>query len=100
MATWKSNKITKNIDCFDDYVECDCHWEYQTTADVFSYHETVVKPSYTSYSNREVGSIVTNLHISNSTAKNLYHALSNWMKTYNSEEEMLEGIYSNIFKGE
>ena len=97
MATWKSDKIEVKIDDHDNYVECDSHWEYQTTADVFSYYETVKKHKY-GYIDREIGDQPTKILIGPDTAKNLYHALANWMKYYNNEKQMMDAITDNIFE--
>lgn len=99
MATWRSKKVEVKIDDHDNYVECDAHWEYQTTADVFSYYETVKERKY-GYINREIGDQPTKIIIGQDTAKNLYHALANWMYNYNSEREMMDAIDNNIFKTE
>lgn len=97
MSTWKSKIVEVTIDDYDDYVKCDSRWEYQTTSDIFSYYEICNKPNM-SMINRKIGDEVTKLHLSPESAKNLYHALANWMKVYNSEKEMMLAITDNIYE--
>jgi hypothetical protein len=95
MSTWKSNKVQVNLDAHDDCIVAEAKWEYQTTSDCFTYTEKVIDQKCSSFAKN--GEDYTKLIIGPDTAKNLYHALSNWMRLYNSEKETVEVIENNIF---
>lgn len=97
MATWKSKTIKARADIIEAFVDVECHWEYQTTSDTFSYYEILLEDHY-GYGKIEKGrDFMNSFSIGPDTAERLYHALANWMRTYNSEREMMEGIEDNMF---
>jgi hypothetical protein len=98
MATWKSNIVEVTLDAHDDYILAEASWEYQTTSDVFSYIEKVTDSKCSSWAKKDQE--FTKLHLGPDSAKNLYHALGNWMKVYNSEKEANETIINNMFQKE
>ena len=95
MSTWKSNKIEVRLDAHDDYIKAEAGWEYQTTADVFTYFETVTDRNCSSWTKN--GEHFTHITVGPDSAKYLYHALSNWMKTYYMDSQYKEVIDDNLF---
>jgi len=98
MATWKSNKSVFTEDMYDRYIECEGSWEYQTTADVFSYKAISLEQSDNGYDKIEIGDVIVSITASPEMAENLYHALANWMRTYNNDNCAMKAIDSNRFE--
>ncbi len=97
MATLKGYKRKARADIIETFVDVECWWEYQTTADIFSYHEVILEDFY-GYGKIEKGSHTTEIRLGPDAARRLYHALAHWMGSYNSEKEMMQGIENNMFK--
>jgi len=100
MSTWKSKKVIFSEDMCDNYLDCEGSWEYQTTADVFTYRK-IAAALYNGYGIiYNEGDVMESLTMSPEMAVNLYHALSNWMKIYNSEKQMMDAVTDNKFEKE
>lgn len=97
MSTWKSNKIKAEIDCGYNYEEIDFWWEYQTTADIFSFNREYINNN--SYNKKEeIGKPIFNEYLlGNDEALILFQALANWIKVYEGEEILKNLLENNIF---
>jgi hypothetical protein len=98
MATWKSKKVPIYVDFFTDYASCDAQWAYNTTSGTFSHTVMLNKEFHDSHHVLPVGHVLSEIIIGHEVAVALYHALANWMLTYESEEAMMEAINKNIFE--
>jgi hypothetical protein len=98
MSTWKSKKVPISVDCDINYAKCDAHWEYQTTSDTFSYIQTLSEDFHDYSKTTKSGEVLNDFMMGHETAVNLYHALANWMKQYNSEKDMMKAIDDNVFE--
>tara|TARA_R100000951_G_scaffold101420_1_gene92934 strand:+ start:22586 stop:22906 length:321 start_codon:yes stop_codon:yes gene_type:complete len=96
MATWKSKKRKARADIIENFVDVECRWEYQTTADVFSYYE-ILEEDYYGYGKIEKGSEINKISLGPEAAMRLYHALASWTRQYNSEKDMMSAIENNMF---
>ena len=95
MATWKSYRRKAKQDYYLDMVDVECWWEYQTTADIFSYYEQATQDN--SYLNIKKGDFLTKINMGPEDAERLYHALAKWMGSYNSEKDMMKAVENNMF---